>query len=179
MREEALYADAVVLGQNDPSPGGVGGVPYDLVESTLSGSGRPALVVPAASNGMRLPRNIVVAWKATREAARAVAAALPLLRRAHGVHVMAWGEDRQADVRGARLDLDGWLRLHGVAAQWHREAGPEPGALGERMLTRAFDLDADLLVMGCYGHSRAREWVLGGASRTVLASMTLPVLMAH
>ena len=51
--------------------------------------------------------------------------------------------------------------------------------MGDLLLSRAFDLDADLLVMGCYGHSRAREWVLGGTSRTVLQSMTLPVLMAH
>ena len=55
----------------------------------------------------------------------------------------------------------------------------EPGDVGERLLSRAADLDADLLVMGCYGHSRAREWVLGGATRTVLRSMTLPVLLCH
>jgi nucleotide-binding universal stress UspA family protein len=62
---------------------------------------------------------------------------------------------------------------------WHRESGAEPEIVGELMLSRAFDLGCDLFVMGCYGHSRAREWVLGGASRTVLQSMTVPVLLAH
>jgi nucleotide-binding universal stress UspA family protein len=65
-----------------------------------------------------------------------------------------------------------------VDAVWHRH-GAEPQALGELLLSRVCDLEADLLVMGCYGHSRAREWVLGGTSRTVLRSMTVPVLMAH
>ena len=65
-----------------------------------------------------------------------------------------------------------------MSAQWHRDPG-EPAEIGELLLSRCADLSADLLVMGCYGHSRAREWVLGGTSRTVLHSMTLPVLMAH
>jgi nucleotide-binding universal stress UspA family protein len=100
-----------------------------------------------------------------------------MLQRARRVHVLSWSGAEEA-VSGQRLDLDGYLKLHGVAATWHREAG-EPELLGELLLSRAFDLEADLLVMGCYGHSRAREWVLGGTSRTVLQSMTLPVLMAH
>ena len=74
--------------------------------------------------------------------------------------------------------MNGYLWRHGVEAIWHRE-GQEPQALGELLLSRAFDLHADLLVMGCYGHSRTREWLLGGTSRTVLRAMTLPVLMAH
>jgi nucleotide-binding universal stress UspA family protein len=65
-----------------------------------------------------------------------------------------------------------------VQSVWHGQ-GDEPEAVGELLLSRVFDLEADLLVMGCYGHNRAREWALGGASRTILKSMTLPVLMAH
>ncbi len=122
-------------------------------------------------------QTVVIAWKATREAARAVTAAVPLLQRAQRVHIVKW-DDGQEAIEGARLDLAGYLKLRGVEATWHRE-GPEPDALGEHLLSRAFDLEADLLVMGCYGHNRAREWVLGGTSRTVLESMTLPVLMAH
>jgi len=80
--------------------------------------------------------------------------------------------------RGTQLNLDGYLHLHGIEPVWHREE-LEPTDIGEQMLSRTFDLGADLLVMGCYGHGRAREWVLGGASRTILQSMTLPVLMAH
>lgn len=177
---QALCADLVVLGQRDPSGENRAGLPFDLIESTLTGSGKPALVVPFIARDLQPPREVAIAWKPTREAARAVAAAMPLLRKARTVHVMAWGELREAEgIQGARLDLDGWLRLHGVKPQWHREADAEPGTMGEMLLSRAFDFGADLLVMGCYGHSRAREWVLGGASRTVLQSMTLPVLMAH
>ena len=88
---------------------------------------------------------------------------------------MSWSREAE---RSFPLNLDGYLRLHGVAAQWHHR-GEEPAELGELLLSQAFDLGADLLVMGCYGHGRAREWMLGGVSRTVLRSMTLPVLMAH
>ena len=176
--QQAFYADLLVLGQHDPSSASSSGVPSDFVESVMTDSGKPALILPYI--GM-LPRmigeNVVIAWKPTREAALAVSAAMPLLQRARRVVVLSWsGEDER--VEGKRLDLNGFLRLHGIEALWH-EQGEEPEALGELLLSRAFDFEADLLVMGCYGHSRAREWVLGGTSRTVLQSMTLPVLMAH
>ena len=176
--QQAFYADLLVLGQRDPSSASSSGVPSDFVESVMTDSGKPALILPYI--GM-LPRmigeNVVIAWKPTREAALAVSAAMPLLQRARRVVVLSWScEDER--VEGKRLDLNGFLRLHGIEALWH-EQGEEPEALGELLLSRAFDFEADLLVMGCYGHSRAREWVLGGTSRTVLQSMTLPVLMAH
>ena len=176
--QQAFYADLLVLGQHDPSSASSSGVPSDFVESVMTDSGKPALILPYIS---MLPRmigeNVVIAWKPTREAALAVSAAMPLLQRARRVVVLSWsGEDER--VEGKRLDLNGFLRLHGIEALWH-EQGEEPEALGELLLSRAFDFEADLLVMGCYGHSRAREWVLGGTSRTVLQSMTLPVLMAH
>jgi nucleotide-binding universal stress UspA family protein len=177
--EQALCADLVVLGQRNPSGDNPAGVPFDLIESTLAGSGKPALIVPFCAKKVNAPRDVVIAWKPTREAARAVSAAIPLMAKARSVHVVAWSDGPTEGVAGSRLDLDSWLRLHGIEPRWHREAGPEPEMVGEALLTRAFDLDADLLVMGCYGHSRTREWILGGASRTILESMTLPVLMAH
>lgn len=175
---QAFFADLLVLGQHDPSGKPSSGMPADFAESVLVASGKPALILPYA--GM-LPAVIgetaVIAWKPTREAALAVSAAMPLLQRARRVHVLAWrGEEMAVDSK--LLSLDGYLKLHGVDAVWHSQ-GDEPPALGELLLSRACDLDADLLVMGCYGHSRAREWILGGTSRTVLRSMTLPVLMAH
>jgi nucleotide-binding universal stress UspA family protein len=176
--KQAFYADLLVLGQHDLSGGPASGVPADFAESVMVASGKPALILPYA--GM-LPAVIgetaVIAWNATRESALAISAAMPLLQRARRVHVLAWhGEETAVD--GNLLSLDGYLKLHGVEAVWHSQ-GDEPPALGELLLSRACDLEADLLVMGCYGHSRAREWVLGGTSRTVLRSMTLPVLMAH
>lgn len=176
--QQALHADLLVLGQRDPAAPGGSAVPPDFVQAVLAASGRPAVVIPFVRPSGPLADTIVIAWKETREAARAVSAAIPLLRRAQRVHVLAWGVESEPAVGGTQLNLDGYLHLHGIEPVWHREA-LEPGDIGEQMLSRTFDLGADLLVMGCYGHSRAREWVLGGASRTILQSMTLPVLMAH
>jgi nucleotide-binding universal stress UspA family protein len=178
--EQAVFADLLVLGQPDPADPQASAVPPDFIFSVLSASGRPALVVPHIGTTGAIGERVAIAWKPTREAARAVAGALPLLQRASEVHVLAWGEEEAPEITGNRLDLEGYLRLHGLHPRWHR-AGPEPQSqsMGELLLSAAFDVSADLLVMGCYGHSRAREWVLGGASRTVLESMTLPVLMAH
>jgi nucleotide-binding universal stress UspA family protein len=175
---QCLYADLLVLGQPDSGDPAGAAVPPDFVESVLLASGRPALVIPYVGWSGGIGDTVAIAWKETREAARAVAAALPLLQRASKVHVLSWDGEAPLDVQGHRLDLDGYLRLHGIEATWHG-SGPEPDDLGEILLSRAFDLGADLLVMGCYGHSRAREWVLGGTSRSVLHGMTLPVLMAH
>jgi nucleotide-binding universal stress UspA family protein len=176
--QQALFADLLVLGQRDARDPAAGVLPRDFVESVVVASGRPAVVVPYVAPVRPLAETIAIAWKETREAARAVSAAMPLLRHAQQVHVLTWGEEREPRVGGAQLNLADYLGLHGVQATWHH-GGPEPSPIGEHILSRAFDLDAGLLVMGCYGHARAREWVLGGASRTILASMTLPVLLAH
>ena len=176
--QQAFYADLMVLGQHDPSTDPSFGVPSDFAENVMLMSGKPALILPYAG----LPpavigETVVIAWKPVREAARAVGAAMPLLKRARRVVILSWSGDDEKVV-GKRLDLRGYLRLNGVEASW-QEQGNETSGLGELLLSRSFDLGADLLVMGCYGHSRAREWVLGGTSRTVLESMTLPVLMSH
>ena len=176
--EQAAYADLVVLGQHDADDPAAATVPADFPEAILVAGGRPALVVPYAGWSRPVGTTVAIAWKPTPEAARAVSAAMPFLQQANTVHVLTWDDEPALEVKGQRLDLQGYLRLHGVEATWHR-GGPEPDAIGEILLSRVFDLGADLLVMGCYGHSRAREWVLGGASRTLLRSMTLPVLMAH
>jgi nucleotide-binding universal stress UspA family protein len=176
--QQALFADLLVLGQRNPGDPLAASVPPDFAEAVVIASGRPAIVVPYVGSTDRIGETVAIAWKETREAARAVAAALPILQRARKAHVLCWSEEPVALVEGGRLDLRSYLRRHGVEVDWHH-GGPEPEALGEVLLSRTFDLGADLLVMGCYGHSRAREWVLGGASRSVLNSMTLPVLMAH
>lgn len=176
--QQALFADLLVLGQHRPDDEAAACVPADFVQSVLEASGRPALVVPYVGWTEPIATTVAIAWKETPEAARAVAAAMPFLQQAARVHVLTWGPPDEPAVGGERLDLVAYLKLHGVTAAWHRE-GPEPAGIGEALLSRAFDLGADLLVMGCYGHSRARERILGGVSRTVLQSMTLPVLMVH
>lgn len=176
--QQAFYADLLVLGQHDSADPAARCVPADLVESVLIASGRPAVVLPSIGWTRPIGDTVAIAWKETPEAARAVQAALPFLQRAARVHVLAWNEEDAARVGGRKLDLEGYLRVHGVKAAFHVE-GDVAGDLGEMLLSRVFDLEADLLVMGCYGHARAREWILGGVSRTLLSSMTLPVLMAH
>ena len=175
---QALYADLLILGQHDPSDSSSAAVPPDFPEAVMAASGKPALVLPyQARPATTVAENVVIAWKPTREAALAVSAAVPLLQRARSVKVVSW-LGRDATILGEPLDLAHYLKLRGVDAVWHQEVA-EPEHLGDLLLSRCFDFGADLLVMGCYGHSRAREWVLGGTSRTVLRSMTLPVLMAH
>ena len=176
LRRAALYADLLVLGQREPKDG-VRDVPVDFVSAVVIDSGTPALVLPYIQKDADFGRKIMVAWKETREAARAVTQAMPLLRKAERVDVALWDEGYgETDAIAARIDAR--LRAHGVEPVLHR-CGPEASGMGELILSTASSLGADLLVMGCYGHSRAREWVLGGASHTLLQSMTLPVLMTH
>jgi nucleotide-binding universal stress UspA family protein len=176
--QQALYADLLVLGQHDGNDEDAPAVPADFVESVLLACGRPALVIPHIGAPASIGNTVAIAWKETPQAARAVTAALPFLRRAQRVHVLSWAEEIEPGVGGQALDLQKYLQGHGVAFTWDR-AGADRQQVGELLLSRAFDVGADLLVMGCYGHSRAREWILGGASRTILESMTLPVLMQH
>jgi nucleotide-binding universal stress UspA family protein len=174
---QALCADLLVLGQHDASDPLTIGVPSDFVPSVLIASGRPALVVPYVDIGTTFGEQVLVAWKPTRECARAVSAAIPFLKRAQRIHLTTADDaDAIADQASA---LEDYLRLHGVQAPIERHAATPSGEPGDALLSMAADDCADLLVMGCYGHSRTRELMLGGATRTVLRSMTLPVLMAH
>lgn len=168
---ESLYADLLVLGQHDPTDRAVDDVPADFVESVLIGSGKPALVIPYRSEPGPIGRQVLIAWKPVPEAARALCAALPLLRKAGRVHLAAAEEESS----GA---IELYLRRHDIETEFHPVAAA-PADAGFRLLELAATVGADLLVMGCYGHSRARELVLGGASRTVLESTTVPVLMSH
>ncbi len=170
----ALYADLLIVGQRNPDDPAAGELPADFVPNLLVDTGKPALVVPYAGALAPIGRTVLVAWKETRESARAVSAALPWLRLAGHVHVVCYDEEPSI----ALQSLQDYLTAEGVTATLHR-GGPEQGNVGETLLSQASDMGADLLVMGCYGHSRASEWVLGGATRTILKSMTLPVLMVH
>lgn len=179
LTQRAYYADLLVLGQHDASSPSAHDLPADLVESVVLGSGKPALVVPYAGQPKTVGQSVLVAWSATRESARALSVALPILQRAAQVHVVTWSDEQSApQAAGERALLEQYLAVHDVKATLHWY-GNGHGQPGERLLSLAADLGSDLLVMGCYGHSRARELVLGGATRTVLKSMTLPVLMAH
>ena len=176
----AQCSDLAVLTQADPGARDYRAA-QALVEQVVLHSARPTLVLPYAGRIGRIGSTVLAAWDDSREAARAMSDALPLLRRAGKVHVVRWNESRDDDsddALRARLEpVRRWLQWHGVAAEMHVEAG-EIG-VGDAMLSRAADLGADLIVMGAYGHARWAERMLGGATRGLLASMTVPVLMSH
>lgn len=176
----ARYADLTVLGQVNPyvQPEGIGR--DAVVVTTVMSSGRPILVVPFAGDFSSVGDRVLVAWNASREAARAVNDALPVLETASMVTVLAvnprHGIGGHGDVPAADIALH--LARHGVRAEAaHTVANDIPE--GEALLSYAADISADLIVAGAYGHSRAREVVFGGVTRTLLAEMTVPVFLSH
>jgi nucleotide-binding universal stress UspA family protein len=173
---QARYADLVVLGQAEPEPTAT---PSDLPETVALATGRPVLVVPHI--GAKPPGKVVLlCWNASREAARAAADALPFLKAAEKVIVLAVDPATSHAGHGPEpgADAAAWLSRHGVKVTVQRDVAPDSD-VGGVILSRAADHGADLIVMGIYGHSRMREMVLGGVSRTLLRSMTVPVFMAH
>jgi nucleotide-binding universal stress UspA family protein len=176
LRVHARYADLVVLGQADRESS----VPLDLPEVMALSSGRPVLVVPHIGAPAKPAETVMLCWNASRESARAASDALPLLRAATNVIVLCI--DAHASSRGhgtePGADVAAWLARHGVKVTVQRDVAADDD-VGNTILSRAADHNAGLIVMGLYGHSRLREMVLGGASRTVLASMTVPVFVAH
>jgi len=175
----ARYADLAILGQLNPDR-----VETELIpprpEQVALASGRPVLIVPYAGRFDNVGRRIVIAWNSTREAARAVSDAMPFLESADLVNVLTIDPRERPDGHGELpgADIAVHLARHGVKAQIERTVSAGL-PVGEVLLSRIADLGADLLVMGAYGHSRVRELLLCGATRSVLRSMTLPVLMSH
>ena len=143
-------------------------------------SGRPVLAVPYAGDFPVVGERVLVAWNASREAARAVNDALPLLAQAKMVTVLAvnprFGIRGHGDVPAADIALH--LARHGVKAEAAHTASGDI-ADSQALLSYAADISADLIVAGAYGHSRAREVIFGGMTRTLLREMTVPVLFSH
>ena len=172
----ARLHDLVVMGQPDRDAA-VGGLrPGEVVLA----AGRPVLIVPYAGEIADLGRRILVAWSGTREAARALYDAMFLIEGAEAVTVLeidaSDNEDGNPDLRAARVVAA--LKRRGVAATVETTVS-DGIPIADIILSLAADLTADLVVMGAWGHSRLREFVLGGASRGILQEMTVPVLMSH
>jgi nucleotide-binding universal stress UspA family protein len=178
VRLSARYADLVVIGQTEPGDGS--GIARDFAEEVVLGAGRPVLLVPYAGKFPAVGRNVLVAWNTGRESARALSDALPLLARAKAVHLASFnpreGSADHGEVPGADIGL--MLARHGVDVTVEQQTS-EDTDVGNQILSRAADLQVDLIVMGAYGHARLRELVLGGVTRTLLETMTVPVLMSH
>ena len=172
----ARYADLLVLGQRDPAARWDAGP--DFTGEVLLAAGRPVLVVPYAGSFANVGGRVLVAWNASREAARALTDAIPLLREAATVRVISINPrgDRHGDIPGADIGL--YLARHGVRVEVTKDDAVAID-IGNELLSRASDFEADLIVMGAYGHSRLKELVMGGATRTIIDSMTVPVLLSH
>ena len=174
----AVY-DLVVLGQPDPDAETAGTMGL-RPEAVVLGAGCPVLMVPYAGSFTEIGRRVLVAWNGTREAARALHDSIFVLERAETVTVLEVAPEGEAAApgRAAAGDVAAMLVRRGIAA--HAETEAAGGiAIDDLLLSRAADLDADLLVMGAYGHSRLREFILGGVSRGIFRHMTVPVLLAH
>ncbi|MGQ7791306.1 universal stress protein [Faunimonas sp. B44] len=172
----ARTVDLVIV----PQIGDEEAVGHHDIDEVVFEAGRPVLALPAGWSGPALARRVVVAWDGGREAARAAFDALPLLERAEAVRVVAVREaDTSHGPKSTAADaLTAALARHGVPAE---AAAVEPGPSGitATLLDQAAAFGADLMVMGCYGHSRMREMILGGVTRDLLAKPPLPLLLSN
>ena len=167
--------DLSILGQPEPEQPALDRL---IVEAALFDTGRPVLVVPYIQrNGLKLDR-ILLCWDGRRSAARAAADALPFLRRAKLVEVVTVASEPAKSDEMPGADIAHHLARHGVKVELKRIVTAETD-VANTILSHAADSSADFLVMGGYGHSRLREFILGGVTREILASMTIPVLMSH
>jgi len=178
VRAEAIGADLIVLTQkleSDDSFSNTSGV----IEHAVMVTARPGLVIPALGDYRSPPKNILIGWRNSRECSHAIRQSIPMLQNAEEVQIVEVSTSDKSILEREK-ELDGilnYLRAHNVEATFSVKVSDiDPANV---LLSYSCDIGADALVMGGYGHSRLREWALGGATRTMLETMTLPVLMAH
>jgi len=153
-------------------------VPHDYFVALLLESGRPVLVIPPRSVVSMPMKRITIAWQPTREATRAVHDALPLLKGAERVDVLTIHDDGAADTDASGRRMVKYLARHGVEA--YPVSRPTLGqTVATAILQYTREMHAHLLVAGGYGHSRLREWALGGVTRELLIATDLPMLFGH
>ena len=173
---ELRLSDLVVVGQDDPDRPEPMRSP--LIESILFEAAAPALVIPYAGVSRLKTARAIVAWDGSAPAARAMRAAMPLLQLADEVKVVTVTEQEKRSAAALGVDIGAHLARHGLKVDVRRMDN-SVGNIAACLLNYAADEGSDWMVMGAYGHSRMRELLLGGATRDILASMTLPVLMTH
>jgi nucleotide-binding universal stress UspA family protein len=169
------YADFLVMGQDDPESDSAG-----LLEAVLFDSGRPVLAIPFAGKFNSIGKRVLVGWNASREATRALHDALPLITKADSATMFLANPKRGLDGHGEEpgADIARHLARHGVKVEVAKAMANDVSD-SSLLLNHASDMGADLLVMGAYGHSRLREFILGGVTRSLLREMTIPVLLSH
>jgi nucleotide-binding universal stress UspA family protein len=167
--------DIAVVGQAQPKQGASEDL---LIEGALFESGRPVVIVPyIQKQGIKLDR-VLVCWDASRPATRAIADAIPFLQRANKIDIVVVSGERGKAGELAGTNMARHLARHGVNVELKRLTAGEVD-VQSAILDHAADTGAEFMVMGGYGHSRLREFILGGVTRTILTSMTIPVLMSH
>jgi nucleotide-binding universal stress UspA family protein len=167
--------DLAIVGQAEQGSSAVADV---IIQAALFDTGRPVIVVPYIQKAPLKLDRIIVCWDGSRAAARAIADAMPLLERSRRVEVVIVSNERgkQDEIEGA--DMGAHLARHGLNVEVKRTVLGDLD-VADVILSHAADTGSDFIVMGGYGHSRLREFVLGGVTRTILRSMTAPVLMSH
>ena len=174
----SLHCDLIVISQAHA----------DLASELIIGSGRPVVVVPIAGKFASIGKNVLVGWDGTREASRATHDALPLI--AQGARVKLYHINPRDAGKNPATAVATHLARHGIKAQADHTYSKIPASetalfgarslkVGDLLLSAAADMGADLLVMGGYSHSRTREMMTGGVTRSILQHMTIPVLMSH
>ena len=153
----------------------------EFVEQTLLTAGRPVMVLPSSGDFPVVGERVLLCWDGSREAARALADAAPLLQGAS--HVVVLTMDEGAATRNVESipfeDLASYCVAHGIPAPDHVRRDIKGVGVGSTILNAAADYSADLIVMGAYGHSKFREWAMGGATASILKSMTVPIMFSH
>jgi nucleotide-binding universal stress UspA family protein len=167
--------DLAIVGQAQPE---ISSMEQIIGETTLFESGRPMIMVPYIQKAPFKTDNVMICWDGSRTAARAVADAIPVIRDSGRVEIVIVTNERgkEDEIEGA--DIGQHLARHGLKVDVHRISGGNID-VADALLSHAADSGADLMVMGGYGHSRLREFVLGGVTRSIFESMTVPVLMSH
>ena len=173
----ARMADLVVLTQEDPSKRLL--IAPSVVANVVLSAGHPVLIVPYVGQFSTCGESVLVAWSGTRESARAVSDAVPLIKGARAVHLVSFNNATDEN-GGAQSDIDvgQWLSRHDLKVTCRRQTSKDID-VGNQILSLAADLESDMVVMGGYGHSRTIEFFLGGVTKTLLDTMTVPVLMSH
>jgi nucleotide-binding universal stress UspA family protein len=167
--------DLAIVGQAQPE---MSTMEQIIGETTLFESGRPIIMVPYIQKAPFKTGNVMICWDGSRTAARAVADAIPVLGKSSRIEIVSVTSERgkEDEIEGA--DIGQHLARHGLKVDVHRISRGNID-VADALLSHAADSAADLMVMGGYGHSRLREFVLGGVTRSIFQSMTLPVLLSH
>ncbi len=180
LREHSKYSDLLVLGQDQPED--PDNASYGLADSLLFEGGCACMVVPHSGKLSTPGKRVLLTWNASRESARALREAMPLLSRAETVVVLSSepddGDSSTASGHPHARELAKFLESHGIEAISSGISDPDMSTT-DAIIGQAADMNADLIVMGAYGHTRLREIILGGVTRDMLKQAPVALLLAH